>query len=597
MFGWLSLRLEKRTRWLLAREYRPARWALVVGVLVLMAFGIAIRGEFCFDDGPVIVQNRYLEHPGDWPRLFREPMGGGSGRNMPIYRPLPLWSLAIDRAVWGLNPAPYHVGNLLLHLLNALLVYLLARRLEVPPWVGAFASALFAVHPIQTEAVAYITGRFDLMACTGMLGAILLYASGRDVLAVLAFSGALLSKEHAIATPLILLCLPAQRPVWRRLAAYPLVIVLFLAVRSHVLGGAWSLAEFSALDNPLAHVSPGWRILSALWVAVLYVFHLAFPWNLSPDYSFRQVIPIGQLGDGRLLGVALLLLGLALLVWQVRRAPVPRWLGLAALGPFLVVSNIPMPIGTVMADRLLYLSMPALALIAASVTVRWTGLLSGRAFIAAAIMLMTVLSARQSSFWLDELRLWRHAARVSPLSAKANANYGNELLRRGRIGEAEAPLKRAIEILPSFAEPHAALARCLQELGRISEAAMDLGLVQADLAYIVGQDHLMAGREGAAAAAWQLALRLDPAHANALLSMGNLAYLRGQYDKALDLWLRAADGSAPMPELWFNIGMVYERMGARQEALSAYRRFIPLGGSTPPIRERAQQRIKALQQP
>ncbi len=567
------------------------------------AFGTAIWGEFCFDDAPVIVQNRYLEHPRDWPRLFSEPMGAGSGRNMPIYRPLPLWTLAIDRAVWGLHPAPYHVGNLLLHILNALLVYLLARRLEMPPWAGVFASALFAVHPIQTEAVAYITGRFDLMACTGMLGAILLYASGRDVLAVLSFSGALLSKEHAIVTPLLLFCLPAQRPAWRRLAAYPLVIVLFLAVRFHVLGGAWSLAEISVLDNPLAHVSPGWRILSALWVAVLYALQVALPWNLSPDYSFRQVVPIERLGDGRLLGAALVLLGLALLAWHIRRAPVARWLALAALGPFGVVSNLPMPIGTVMADRLLYLSMPAVALIAAWVAVRWTGLRSGRSFIVAAILIMAVLSARQSSFWLDELRLWRHAAQASPLSAKANANYGNALLRRGRIHKAEAPLKRAIEILPSFAEPHAALARCLHELGRISEAAihaqkaMDLGFVQADLAYIVGQDHIMAGREGAAAEAWQRALRLDPAHANALLSLGNLAYLRGQTDTALHLWLRAADTSAPLPELWFNIGMGYERMGARQEALRAYRRFITMGGSSPPIRERARQRIKVLQQP
>lgn len=581
--------------------------APVLGLLALVAvvFGGTLGHGFVYDDQFLVVENRLLESPASWPELFRTGSWAGAGIDARNYRPLPLLTMAWNRWWGGLEPAGYHAVNLLAHALAAVLLYALGRRLALGRPAAWLAAALFAVHPLQAEPVSEIVGRMDLMAGAAMLAALLAHLALRErqldgrppwamgAAAVALYAAGLLSKEHVVLFPAVAAVWDLGRrrelPLRRALpvhAAYAAAAAGYLALRAAVFGGELLAGAVSRLDNPLAHVAPALRFVSALGVAGRYLGHAALPTGLSPEYCYAQVLPLESIGAPSalltMLATAVLAAGALALARRSPRAALAIALGAAA---FLPVSNLLFPIGTVMGDRLFYLPLAALALLVGFAVER---LAASRPRVSAAIA-ATVLAAlaagaaAQTRHWRDSYALSRRAVAAAPLCARGHSNLGYDLLERGELAGAAASFARALELYPEQPKAEVGLAtvaiRRAGDIGALDDAARRLeralGLdSRSSAALEVAAE--VARRRGDADAArryWERRLALDPNHAPTLSNLALLEWTAGRPEPALALWRRAAAQPGAPAEVWRNLSAALSATGANDEAAAAWSRY------------------------
>ncbi len=557
---------------------RPA-WALAVGpalifLLAVLAYAPTLTNGFPFDDERLIVQNRLIASLRNIPVLFTgsywtiEP--GTETRVGGLYRPLLTISFALNYAAGGLNPLGYHLVNILLHAGVSLAVYGLGRRLFLTPAAAGVAGALFAVHPLHTEVVAGIVGRAESLMALSVLLALVGYRSERRAVrfgSLAAFGLGLLAKEQAVVAPALLLFVDllvrrqaSPVPSWiasargalTRLLPYAGVLFVYLLLRAWALGGVQAVAVIRAisfLDNPLAHVSLGPRLLTALAVAGRYLTLSLWPVPLSPDYSYNQIPLAASLFDGRVL--------LALLLWGCLFGVATRSLtgGKGGAGfavaftvlTFLPASNLIVTIGTTMGDRLFYLPSAGLCWLAG---VGWQAL-HGRmdrprlsrvlwAAVGVLIVIFAMQGIRYGRVWRDDLSLFSHAVRVVPENAKVRFNLGSDLLFKGQKEEAILHLRKAVEIYPGYTNAWDALGRGYLDTQRWEEAI----------------------------AAFQKAVSLAPNSPHPHNNLG-LAYLAlGRWDEAMAAFRRAVTLKSDLTQAHRNLADVYDRKGWTEAALA-----------------------------
>ncbi len=379
-----------------------------------------------------------------------------------LYRPITTLTYVLNYTVLGNadRPAGYHVLNVLLHWGNAVLVHLLAFRLLGRRWL-AFASALlFSAHPLATEAVTNIVGRADLLATGFTLAGLLLHVTSTTAsgwrraacLAGVALSAGLglLSKESAIAMiGAIVLYDLVYRPSWRPRAEW---VVLVPAVFGVWLTRTWVFSRLPApyvsfLDNPVVRAGVVVRVLTALQVLARYLWLLLWPATLSCDYSYAQVPLVGwqvAAGSAALVGLVVVAIG------ALRRAPALAFFLLFSLLTWLPISNLPLTIGTIMGERLLYLPSIGFATgVAVGVDAlarrMWAArapLVAGAAIGIVALVLGTRTVVRNAD-WHDSISLWTAAVRAAPRSFKTHLALA-EVLYAGGASEGEA-LDRVVE--------------------------------------------------------------------------------------------------------------------------------------------------------
>ena len=431
------------------RPGRPARAGyLVLGALALAAYSNSFQAGFPLDNTPIILQDaRVHAATGANVRLIltRNYWWPLPGRE---YRPLSTLTYLANYAVFGngTRPAGYHWVNLLLHWLNAVLVWRLVLRLTNRAGPALAAGALFTVHPLATEAVTNIVGRADLLAAAAVLGGLWFYiestearAGRRGLLAAGLGAAALagmFAKETAIALPGAMLLYDAA---FRRRR-------LQLRERVHGYGAvaaalaAWWLARWAVGRHvPEALIPPGDNPLAAAgfwqarWTAIKvignYLWLLVWPRDLSCDYSYNQIAlarwPFGTPEDWQAAAAAAALAALAtgaVMAW--RRARPAGFFAAFAFLALAPVSNLVVPAGTIMAERLLYLPLAgaaacaALGLWAAS---RHLGMPRAAAALACVAVTACGLRTWTRNFdWRDDASLWNAALAVSPRSYKVH---------------------------------------------------------------------------------------------------------------------------------------------------------------------------------
>ena len=496
----------------MTRGLRLSRLApLAVAAAACVPFLPSLDGAFLhWDDDVNFVANPHYRGLG-WAHLrwmFTSTLLGH-------YIPLTWLSLALNHALGGLDPWGYHLGNVLLHAVNAALAYLVARRLlaaapglaPLPPRAlavgAAVAALLFAVHPLRVESVAWITERRDVLCGAFYLLAVLAYlrgVAGGGALAgrwrwaaLSAFAAALLSKALAMTLPLTLLILDAYplrrwraRPgiaegrSWRALVAEKLPFA-FLAAAAAVAAvlAVDSGAGWTAYDD----YGPGAR---AAIVAYSLWFHPSrFVWahGLSPLYELpARIDPV----EARFLLPALAVAGVtAALVALRRRAPgvLAAWAHSAIV--LLPISGLVHAGNQLAHDRYSYLSGLGFAVLAgAAVAWAWGGASRARpvwlpgAAIATAGMVLAMLGAaswRQSHVWHDSTSLWRAAADADPACAICANNLGAALMVAApadlaALREAESHLRHALALRPGYADAYRSLAALLANERRYAEA-------------------------------------------------------------------------------------------------------------------------------
>jgi tetratricopeptide (TPR) repeat protein len=508
--------------WRLAGVY----CALAVGLSAVIVYLNAFGNEFVLDDTRIIRDNLRIRSLANVPGFFASSYWDLEGAHA-LYRPMVLASYALNYAMHGLSTYGYTTVNIALHAAVSLLLFALVRGIGGSLFVAAVAGIAFAVHPVHTEAVTGIAGRPELLAACFFLLAMHFHrlAPGTGLTAAwyragacACFACALLSKESAMTLLLVLPAMDALFPTkgsTGRLAGprsrivtdyLPLITVAlaYLAVRRAVLGAIVIAGRTIApLDNPLVPLTTtalgerlgattGQAVMTAFRVVVEYARLLAWPARLSPDYSYNQIPLVTSAFDERFL-VGLVLA--AACVWGIRmlwrRNPVAAF-GLAFLAlTFSLVSNFAITIGTICAERLMYLPSAG-ALVAAASGAEALSRTTPRRRLASVVFTIVIIMITMGASrtwtrnreWKNDRALWSAAVAVAPGSARVQSEYGRvftglaeDAAQAGRAADAErlyaaaqAHYETALKIYPSYALPMDGLANILALHQRFDEA-------------------------------------------------------------------------------------------------------------------------------
>jgi hypothetical protein len=235
----------------MSRDKKPLLCAAGIAVLGLIAYRSSLFGDFVLDDLTLVVVNLHIKDLSNAARLFFENIGAGIGQQVSsaFYRPLQILSYAVDHRFWGLNYAGYHLTNVILHILAALSVFQFIRMITRKDALSFFAAAVFAVHPVNTEAVSYISGRADPLSALFIFLCLICYIKYLDTSGVkyyllfpLCYFCALMSRESGLMVPVFILLyhFSFRRKVTRRLAfglAVPFAVAtaVYLLMRSVAL--------------------------------------------------------------------------------------------------------------------------------------------------------------------------------------------------------------------------------------------------------------------------------------------------------------------------------------------------------------------------
>ena len=607
---------------------RVALGAAMIVALVAAAYYPALWGTFVWDD--VIFAEEPVIHAarGVWNIWFSP----GDIRNEGHYWPIVYTTLWLEHKLWGLEPAGYHAVNIALHAGNALLVWRLMARLSVPgAWLVA---AVFAVHPLHVESVAWIIERKDLLSGAFYLGAVLAWIRFREsararpyALALALFVAAMLSKSVAMT-------LPAALAVWQWWRHGRVSLGDWIALAPFfAVGLGIALADY-AFYASRESVDLGYTIAERMQIAGralwFYAGKLAWPADLAVIY------PLWEVGAGRLAAWAFVAgaAALAAVLWFARlrlgRGPLAGALFYAvALAPMLGFVDYGYMQFSFVADRFQYLA--GAGVIAVLVGAAATGAARlpapGRvaAWVAATgvVLALGVLTWRQAGVYRDEVTLFGHVVAHNPTARDAHQNLGSALLDAGRIEEgieasriaaaqrpempgplanigraliaqkrfeeAEAVLQRALELAPRNLAALQNLGEMQRRRGRIAQAeaayrqalAVDDGyaLAHAGLGHVLAQ----AGRheEGLGHMSRALAARTDPDLGGKLhIQMGRAARELGRLEAAARYFGRAVVARPDSPEPLFELAVMRVIQGRAEEAEGYRRRALELGGDS-----------------
>ena len=540
-------------------------------VLLLTAVTVAVyynslHNEFLFDDLQTIVEQKSAGGPGEFAQLQALLRGRAA------YRPIRSASYAFDYALSGLDPWGYHLSNVAYHTLSATLVFLIARTLFNQTGLALFTAILFAVHPVQTEAVTYLSGRRDVLSGLFVLLGFYIFLRYRQTGRAGYLGGVLLlyplaffSKESGIILPLLCFSydvisriqvkgrgggLPPFREIWAcawsavreaRLLYLPLIVlagglafyVLFLVrgtwVRTYYGGSLWFTG------------------LTMARVFLQYIKLLIFPLTLNADYSYNAFPVTTSWADANALLAVLILVALGCgLLSILQSRPLVAFGGAWFFVALLPVSQI-IPHHEMMAEHFLYIPSVGFFLMVAALfdplvdRPRVAPMLYAAGVVA--LLLLSLRTVWRNADWRDELTLWGKTVQVAPQAARARNNLGAAYLRRGELTRAEAELEAAVQIKPDFAVAHGNLGKIFLDRDGLERAEREL----------------------------QTALRLKEDEVIPRLWLGAVYVRKGQMAEA-EQQFRAALASPPYDAYAYNnLGVLFAKGGRVKEAESAFR--------------------------
>lgn len=595
------------------RRYLPALLLIVLTVAVFLQ----VRDHgFVWDDRVNVKENAYLNPatPASVLQFWKKPYES-------LYVPLtytvwasiaPFASLPImtEEGSQNLDPQLFHVANLVLHLLSVLVVLAILRMLVHNEWAAFCGALLFALHPLQVEPVAWVTGMKDLLSGFFSLIAIWQYlgyavaapdadkkqtgrrdktsAGTSDAskvkglhysIATLAFVLALLAKPAAVVVPVIAWVLNywlLKRPVRHSLVAlgcWAIVGMPFIV-----------LAKWAQPDAGIGFITPLWaRPLVAGDAAAFYLYKLVVPLWLGPDYGRS---PASLLREAWIYFTWVVPFGLGVLIWLWRKR-VP-WL-VASAGVFLIgilpVSGL-IPFGfqdiSTVADRYLYVAMlgPALAL-AYFLSQNW-----GRLVTVACVLilgLLGIVSALQGQHWRDNISLFNHALKINSNSWLAHFNLGVGLARQGKTEDAITHLRETLRIKPGYADAHYTLGNSLVERGRLDEATQhykeavriepDFAEAHSNLANVL----VMQGDLKAAIQHLRQALKVSSAGSQVHVihfNLGNALVGQGDFKQATEHYQQAVKIKPDFAGAYHNLGRVMAAQGDLNGAIDYFRQAV-----------------------
>ncbi|MFC1512140.1 tetratricopeptide repeat protein [Candidatus Latescibacterota bacterium] len=458
--------------------------AILFFISILLFLNSAFN-QFAIDDKGIILENRFFVEGTTLGEIFSTNYRFGANTPDGLYRPFAMLTFQLNYLTTGLDPAPFHIFNIILNALNAILFFSILKKLTGRLRLSFIASLLFACHPIHSESVASITGRPEILYTFLIFISWLVLESDLKPLflyscAGLALFGALLTKETAVVFPFMVFVadflkrkkIPFKRMLFRGGILIG-VVLIYLVIRWIILGETVAGNIVRYYDNPLYYMDVMPRLVNALMILGRYIILLIVPYRLLSDYSYRTFPLVSMTGAFFPVIIFMVFVGLITIAFIYRNKRPEYTIGAVFfLFPFLVISNILMPIGTIMGERLMYLPSAGMMLVMAggidSLLRRWK----------AVVMTMTGLyllffsaqTVMRNYDWYDDYTITTSDFPKAPENVKLIANMGYFAKQEGDSRKAEEYYRRALDIYPEFGEGWSGLARMAYERGDMVNA-------------------------------------------------------------------------------------------------------------------------------
>jgi protein O-mannosyl-transferase len=529
--------------------------AFIVGVIFLV-YWPSIHGDFVMDDDMLLTDNTLIKSPDGLHLIWFS--------TQPIdYWPITNSSFWIEWRLWGMNPTGYHVINIVLHIINCLLIWLVLTRLAIP---GAFlAAVLVAIHSVNVESVAWISQQKNLLSLMFFLLSIGCFLKSEGLtnrwygLSLLTFVLAMLSKGSVAVLPILLLLIiwwqsgkVTTRNLWQMAPFFAVAIALTAVNISFQTHGT---------ENVIRSVTFAQRLAGAGGVIWFYLYKTFVPLNLSfvyPQWTIDVANPLWWLP---LIGV----LVVTVILWAQRPVPIGRtilftWIFFCvALLPVLGFVDVGFMKYSLVADHYLYLAIiPIMALVAAAISRLLNAasqLLRSSTAVAtiALISVMAWLCWTQSQLYAGPIKLYEATLLRNPDSSLVHANLSVDLINAGRIDDAVTHAQKALQITPDYGRAHLALGVGLTKLGKLDDA-----IVQ-----------------------YQQALENEPNLAEACNDLGTIYGMKGDLQKALEYTQRAVELKPYSFESQNDFGLALLSLQRYQEAIDHFQQAISLQPSSP----------------
>ncbi|MDX8410812.1 MAG: tetratricopeptide repeat protein [Mariprofundaceae bacterium] len=590
--------------------------AAKITVILMVSFGVylnALPGAFVYDDPTLIEQNPWLSGLQYLPDIFLSNAWSFDQMQSNYYRPLLFAILMLDYHIFGLDPWGYHLTNVLLHAGVSVLVFIVAARLlkqgsrhveeqSKVSWQAALpliAALLFALHPIHTESVAWVSGMTDVSFSLFYLLAFYLYmrADGRwgmaMALSACCFFLAALCKETALTLPIMLFAYDAvvRRNValtvqgflhlLKRYFPFILAAVAYFAMRTYALG------EFAPVHRH-QELNAYEYFINIFPLFAQYLGKLVFPVDLNVLHVFHPIVSLTSW-----VGLAGILATLAFMsagYFLARRDRIAAFCLAWIAIPLLPALYIPALGENSFAERYLYLPsagfviLVSIALLRLAIAGRRYGFVGSLAL--PGLMLVGVCYAvgtvERNLVWRDELSLWVDTVNKSPDAYMAHNNLGLAQIHRGELDQAAKSLEVSLRLNPSYPKAYYNFGLVHERLGQLDAAAKKFAeAVSLDPAFAKAQHNLgtVLSRQGKLAQAIQAyaeAVRIQPDFAQAHHDLGTAYAASGMLEMAQHAYERALIIAPDLAGAYLGLGNVYGRKGQMEMSADYFARAIEL---------------------
>ena len=598
-----SNNIYKRSPWNIHRDVLVCLFLVIATVVV---YWQVRNHEFVnLDDDKYITENAHVQKG-----LTRASITWAfSITDISYWHPLTWLSLMLDYEFYGTNPRGYHLTNLVLHIFNALLLFLILRRMTGSLWRSPFVAALFALHPLNVESVAWAVERKNVLSTFFWMLSLLAYSHysirpslPRYLLLALFFGLGLMTKPMLVTLPCVLFLLDywplgrlrfdqlesdsdekmdtstvtgQQRTLPYRLILEKVPLLLLSGIAAYVTSLS---AQQIGMAISTEAVPMKLRIANGLVSYVAYGAKMVWPKDLAVFYPYPSDVPIWQSA-----GAAALLVGISLLIFRaVRKAPylVTGWFWY--LGTLVPVIGLKQGgLWPAMADRFAYVPLIGLFIMIAwgapDLLAKWTYRRITLAISAGVVLLILMICTRvQVSHWRNNFALFGHALNVTKNNYVAHNSMGNVLMQQGKIEEAIGHFSAALRINSNSVETYNNLGVALLRQGKVDEAiiqytkALQFKSDYAETYNNLGVALVRRGELDKAVAHYLTALKLEPNYEEPHNNLGNLLAQQGRLEDAIAHYDAALQIRANYAEAHNNLGVAHARQGKIDKAIANF---------------------------
>jgi tetratricopeptide (TPR) repeat protein len=594
--------------------------SLLLATVTFAAYWRILGNDFVSYDDDVYVTTNITVRQGFTPESLRWAFSTMHGGN---WHPLTWLSHMLDVELYDLKPWGHHLTSLLLHIINTVLLFLILARMTGSPWRSGFVAALFGIHPLHVESVAWVAERKDVLSTLFWILTMWAYVRytehpgvRRYLPVVVLFALGLMAKPMLVALPFVLLLLdywPLKRFSGVKVQSSRFKVAVPATNTQHLTPNTLStstkrivlekapLFALAAISSVVTFVaqqkggavvaldkfSPGVRIADSLVAYVAYLGKMLWPAKLAVFYPH----PGPRLPEWQVVGAGVLLTlitGLAIRAGRRRRYVAVGWLWYA-------VTLVPV-IGLVqvgaqsMADRYTYVPMIGLFILAAwgipDVLSRVMPSPLQRAILptaaCAVTLLLAALTCNQTGYWKNDIPLFKHAIKVTGDNYVAELNLGIALEAQGKVKEAVKHYREALRLNPRSVRAHNNMGFAFDEQGRTDAAiAQYREALRLDPRFALAHTNLgnvfaKQGKLEAAIEEYEEAIRLRPDLAIARNCLGNALARQGKLDQAIREYTAALRADPYYPQAHYNLAVVLDGKGKTRRAVEEFKKAVEL---------------------